>query len=270
MYLACSLAGGSVSGPVSFYCYSQLLTWGFAATEDYRTSGPLLPQQEWNKALLRTGFDGLHVALADDVEETHVTSLLVSRVPSLMEHSQDLPTVILVQTPRQKELAEVLQLPLNAQSKWKCAVVFVDSFAQDLSAYPRCISLLELDNTIFSNLTGTHFAVIQHMLRFCKPILWISTKCGRRPDSPEAAMVSGFAKTVTRENPGQSFISLNLNTAHDTAEVLLRVMDEIRSVPTILAETDLLEEGGVVYIPRLVEAPNINHLQDTTVVNNQS
>jgi NADPH:quinone reductase-like Zn-dependent oxidoreductase len=224
-----------------------------------------LSQQEWRKALQRTGFDDLHVALADDVEEIHMTSLLVSRVPSLVEPGRNLPTVILVETTRQKEIAEVLQVQLHAQSTCQCDVIFVESFVQDLSAYQSCISLLELDNTIFSTLNKTQFAVIKHMLRSCNQVLWINTKCGKRPDSPEAAMVSGFSKTITRENPGQSFISLNLNSAHDTTGIILWIMNKIRDKPITPAETDLLEEGGVVYIPRVIEAPDINHLRDSTL-----
>jgi NADPH:quinone reductase-like Zn-dependent oxidoreductase len=236
-----------------------------AAIEDYRTSGPLLPQQEWNKALLRAGFDGLHVALTDDVEETHLTSLLVSRVPNPPEPCHDLPTVILVETSSQKEVAESLQVQLKAQIGFKCDVVSIGSFAGDLSSYQRCISFLEWEGTIFSRLTATQFTAIQRMLRSFKQIVWVSQYCGSQPTDPEAAMASGFSKSITRENPGQSFICLNLNGVQHTIPVLLRVMTEICRVPFTLAETDMLEEGGMVYIPRLIEALDINRLRDSTL-----
>jgi NADPH:quinone reductase-like Zn-dependent oxidoreductase len=224
-----------------------------------------LPQQEWDKALLRAGFDGLRVALTDDVEETHLTSLLVSRVPNPSESSHDRRTVILAETSHQRQIAEALKLQLNLQIESRCDVVSIDSFVEIESGHHRCISLLELDDTIFSYLTETQFAAIRHMLRSFKQILWVSTKCGRQPESPEAAMASGFAKSVTRENPGQSFVCLNLNSTDDTTETLLRVMTEIRKVPLTLAETDMLEEGGVVYIPRLIEALDINQVRDSTL-----
>ncbi|KAF2012105.1 polyketide synthase [Aaosphaeria arxii CBS 175.79] len=235
------------------------------STEEYRSSGPLLPQHEWNKALLRTGFTELEVALADDVEETHLTSLLVSRVPNDTEPNPDLPTAILVETSRQRELAEILKFRLSALSKCEYTVFSVDSVTGDLSAYQRCISLLEFDSTIFSNLTKTQFAILKEILRACKQVLWVTTKCGRDPNKPEAAMVSGFSKTITRENPGQSFVCLDLNSTKNTTEVISQIENHIRKISPSLVETDLLEEGGVVYIPRVVEAPEINRLRDDSL-----
>ncbi|KAH9866810.1 hypothetical protein J1614_008503, partial [Plenodomus biglobosus] len=232
------------------------------ATEDYRKSGPLLPQQGWNEALLLAGFDEPHVTLADDFEETHLTSLIVSRLPSDTARSHHISTAILVETSRQKELAETLRLQLSTECQ--CDIISADSFAANASTHERLISFLELDTTIFSKLTDTQFAFVQHIVRSCKQVVWVSTKCGTRPDSPEAAMVSGFAKTITRENPSQSFVCLNLNSAPD-AEVIMRVLNEFRSIPPVLAETDLLEEGGLVYIPRLIEAPDLNRLRDSTL-----
>jgi acyl transferase domain-containing protein/NADPH:quinone reductase-like Zn-dependent oxidoreductase len=232
--------------------------------EDYRTTGPLLPQQEWSKVLQRNGFEDLHVAMADGVDDTHMTSLLVSRVSDHTKPSNDMSTVILADTSRQKEVAEVLRQKL-AQIHFECDIISVDSFLGDVSNYQRCISLLELDENIMSRLTTTQFDVLQQMARSFKQIVWLSTKCGTRADNPEAAMSSGFCKTIMRENPGQSFICLNVTSLHETADILVKVMGQICSTPPALAETDMMEENGVVYIPRLVEACDINRLRDSTL-----
>ncbi|RYO75255.1 hypothetical protein DL764_010541 [Monosporascus ibericus] len=136
----------------------------------------------------------------------------------------------------------------------------VERFPSMTSTYDQCISLLEVENTIMSRMTEFQFASLQQMVRTSKQILWVNEKCGERPEIPEAAMMAGFGKSIMREDPTRSFIHLNLHSASDATAVILRIVDQCRKVPSNRVETDLLEENGVIYIPRVVEAPQINSL----------
>ncbi|KAI1107899.1 hypothetical protein F4804DRAFT_4099 [Jackrogersella minutella] len=78
-------------------------------------------------------------------------------------------------------------------------------------------------------------------------------------------MVSGFTKSIMREDPSRILIHLNLNSVDDGAPLILRVVNKFCNTPHTLTETDLLEENGVMYIPRIVEAPQINRLLDATL-----
>lgn len=231
------------------------------AEEKSRSLGPLLSKEGWRDSLVKAGFDGFTMALSDAAEETHGLSLIVSKVLPQDTNKDDAPsTIILVQTAEQRDLAYDIQMQLSSQAAEACSVEMADSFSTATSQFDRCICLLELGRPIMDQLDIVQFACLKRLLQVCKQILWVNDSCGVGAEKPEASMISGFLKTVIREKPDVSFTHLNVELGPSIATNILRVINQLCTVNKNKRETDLVEQGGVIQIPRVVEAPHINKL----------
>lgn len=236
------------------------------ASEEYRVSGPLLTKPLWSEALQRAGFDGLRVSLSDDEkEEQHGLSLMVSLLPSPTAHNGNRSVFIITETTEQNDLAKAIRGCLDPQSPDLCNIIPISSLASVTSTCELCISLLEVGNTIMDRMTEVQFAALQQISKISRQILWINQSCGERPERPEGSMASGFGKTLMRELPHLSFIHLNVQARDFTGESpicarILRVIEQTQIVHPKEQETDLLEQGNAIYIPRVIESPHMNKL----------
>ncbi|TGJ84954.1 hypothetical protein E0Z10_g3853 [Xylaria hypoxylon] len=219
---------------------SGVLPGWWLSSEESRSSGPLLTVGDWRSSLLRAGFDGMSLAVSDGAEDIHGLTLMVSTVPSLPSGDTSLSTVIVVETPEQNELA----------------------YASTKDQYERCICLLELGQPVMDQMNETQFMSLKRMLQVSRQIMWVNNSCGGDADKPEASMVSGFSKSITRERPNLIFthINFNMESRASMSASLVRIFGRINDKHPSENETDLLEQNGMMYIPRAIEAPNINAL----------
>lgn len=235
------------------------------STEKIRSSGPLLTEPEWNEALLRADFDGLHVSLRDDDEGNHVNSLLVSHAKDSPCIRENLSTVIVTGTEEHEGLASKLQAHLRPQSDGACDIIQADLLSQSETQYDQCICLMELGNPIMAHLDDAKFEALRRVTAVAKQIIWATDGCGVGAQSPEASIVAGFAKVLERERPGLSFVHLSVHNKENAEQTILRVVDQSRTLSPEDQETDILEEDGRILVPRAVEAPDINRLRDSEI-----
>ncbi|KAI0199868.1 hypothetical protein F4808DRAFT_471302 [Astrocystis sublimbata] len=237
------------------------------ATEPFRTGGPLLSPTEWNEAVQGAGFNELQVSLSDNAAHKHMTSLLSTSLPSPYSLKSALKSAILIQSPEQLDFAKAVEVELSTDRVMSCEVITMNSIVDIMSQYDYCVSLVEFEKPSLSHLGEVRFTNLQHLMRKFKNIIWVTSRCGTRPTSPELVMMSGFAKSLMREDPSRNLIYLNVNSIEYATDTITRVVRYVSEVPVHLAETDLMEEDGVVYIPRVVEATKINRLLDSTLYN---
>ncbi|KAG6361100.1 hypothetical protein INS49_009324 [Diaporthe citri] len=237
------------------------------STEKTRTSGPLLTEPEWNEALLRADFDGLHVSLRDDAEGNHVNSLLVShaRYPSESTSKRtDLSTIIVTGKKEHDDLADRIRANLRSRSKGLCDVMHADLLSGAEIVYDQCICLMELGNPIMAHLDETKFEALRRVTTVATQIIWVTEGCGVGAQNPEASIVAGFAKVLERERPGLSFVHLNVHDREHAEDTIIRIVNQSHTLSAEDQETDLLEEeDGRVLVPRAVEAPDVNRLLDS-------
>lgn len=224
-----------------------------------------MTREEWNEALLRAGFDGLQISMPDDVEEKHGLSLLVSHPQRVDPIAQAvLSRAIIVRTSAHKDLARRIQKSLNLVVNATCDIIHFDTLENTQTVYDECICLVELGKPILASLDETEFESLRRMVTIASRYMWVTDRCGEDGRSPEAAIASGYGKVLARERPGLSFVYLNLQHEDDPNDTLLRVINynQSNALEPENYETDLMEENGVILIPRAVEAPDINHLVD--------
>ncbi|KAK9793601.1 hypothetical protein SCARD494_06185 [Seiridium cardinale] len=245
--------------------FSGVLQGWWLSSESYRTMGPLLSKPQWNDALKRCGFDGLKITLPDGPEATHGLTFIVSSVLCPEPIQRTPRTVILQETAEQNSLATSIRAHLNQESNSSCNILSTDSFAKAGSEYDQCICLWEIGHPAMGHLSDAQFTSLQRMVEVSKEILWINDSCGEAAEKPEATMIAGFAKTLARERPNLSFVHLNVELGASTEANILKTVDHRQKIDPRQHETDLLEKKGVIYIPRVVEAPHIDRLLDSEI-----
>lgn len=222
--------------------------------------------------MLQAGFDGLQISLPDDVDNNHGLSLLVSQTSTTdaslspsTDNETDISTVIVTGNPEHEQLASDLCNKLISQPNVRCEVISCTSLiAREMSPemYDQCISLLDIGKPIMTSMAEDEFKALGHMLNTAKQIFWVTEDCGEDAKNPEAWTNSGFGKTMTREHPKLSWMSLNVQRGPRMTEKILTVVQDSRGTSPNELETDIVELNGTLSIPRVVEAPHINRLLD--------
>ncbi|KAI1823452.1 hypothetical protein F4861DRAFT_549734 [Xylaria intraflava] len=240
--------------------FSGVLPGWWLSSEESRSSGPLMTVNDWRSSLIRAGFDEPSLALSDGAEDVYGLSLIVSKIPSLPSNDAGLSIVIVAETPEQNELATMIQTHVTSQFPGVCDIVTTETYISAEDQYERCICLLELGQPIMDRMSEIQFIALKQMTRVSKQIIWVNDSCGSDANKPEASMISGFGKSITRERPGLVFTHINLESRASMSANLIRIMGQINNAHPRENETDLLEQNGTIYIPRAIEAPDINAL----------
>jgi NADPH:quinone reductase-like Zn-dependent oxidoreductase len=227
--------------------------------------GPLLQVQEWEEALVRNGFNGFDIALSDNSEENHLFSFMAATLASPLESPREASLAIAWDAASHQKMATTLQGRLQRDTKSPVNLVSTSEIIESATEYDQCICLWEYDEPVLSRMTGRQFTALQRMVKAFKQIIWVTRNCGSLPDAPEAALISGFAKTIMREDPARSFTHLNLQSADLAEHSIIRVLEQSRRVLMAQTETDYAEQEGIINIPRAVEAPKMNGLYNSEV-----
>ncbi|KAI1800249.1 hypothetical protein F4811DRAFT_556979 [Daldinia bambusicola] len=240
--------------------FSAVFPGWWLSEEDYRPFGPLLTKKTWGDALQRAGFD-MRLSLGDNIkEESHGLSLLVAQLPLQEVHQGNQSVVIVAETPEQIDLAKTIQSHVFSRSSSLCDIISMCSLASTTSVYDACICLVELGTPIFDKMSETQFAALQQMPKISRKILWVNDSCGTNPTKPEASMISGFGKTITREIPNLTIMHLNVEQGDYSTKNILHIIKQIYTTSTEALETDILEQDSTIYIPRAIESPRLNEL----------
>ncbi|KAK6948366.1 hypothetical protein Daesc_010132 [Daldinia eschscholtzii] len=240
--------------------FSAVLPGWWLSSEDYRPSGPLLTKETWGDALQRAGFD-VRVSLADEPkEENHGLSLLVAQLPLQEVRDDNQSVVIVAETTEQTDLANAIKAYVSQQSSSPCDIIATNLLPSITSRYDICICLVELGTPIFDRMDETQFAALQKMPNISRKILWVNDSCGANPTKPEASMISGFGKTITREIPNLTLMHLNVEQGDHSGKNVLRIIEQIYNTSPEALETDILEQDAAIYIPRATESPHLNEL----------
>ncbi|KAI1772330.1 hypothetical protein F4818DRAFT_444554 [Hypoxylon cercidicola] len=241
--------------------FGLLEGWWFSSDEQ-NPRGPLLTKQEWHEALQQAGFEGVKIAVSDGPEDCHGLSMLVSSPAPVANGIHDeISTIIVADTAAQQEVANTLKIHLTSKSAGACDILSPASLlSTGAAAYTQCVSLIEMGSPILDRMTEEQFSAVKKMTLVAKELIWVNDRNADVHDNPEAFMITGLGKTIIRETPELGFMHLNVGPGPSAASTVAKVLDESRRVLPSEHETDMLEQDGQVYIPRVVEAPPVNSL----------
>lgn len=184
------------------------------------------------------------------------------------DSDKEISTIIVTETPEHEQLAADLRAKLTLQPSVHCEVASSSSLLAKTSSsvvYDQCISLLDIGTPFLTNMTADQFKALGQVLAISKQVFWVTEDCGEDAKNPEAWANVGFGKTMIREHPKLSWVSLNVQRGPRMTQSILKVVEQSRQIPFGEQETDLAELNGAMSIPRVVEAPHINSLLDSEI-----
>lgn len=210
---------------------------------------------------------------------------------TLYRHSNPPPTIlahgIIVLLPNNAPLA-IIRLAANIRDNMvglyaaPLMTMYADEISQNLEtiAANTVISLLDFSDNykarpFIFNASQKDFETFHALQKSAKKILWITQAAHMKPHDPKGAPFMGLARTLMSEDPLKSIVTLDLGAdtqLYDasTAQTIIRVLNHIVSDRRDTSPPDMeyAEEGGRIFIPRIVPIDSLNDFVETDQSNN--
>lgn len=246
-----------------------LLPGWWLGTEDNRKWGAVLSEKDWNDVLIKNGFSGTDVILRDkQSERMHLGSAIVSTALE-QANGQGSPNFqeVLIFAAEGSELQRNAACQIQSQvlslGVPRCEVIGPQEIAHTTVAKKCCISLLELESPILSDLEADQFTNLKKVVTSAKTLLWITAGGGESAEIPELDLVSGFSRCIRSEYSNLDFVTLALeNTTRDESSSfhhIIKVFETTMYSNQGPTEKEYIEINGIICISRIVEANYLNH-----------
>jgi len=229
--------------------------------EEHRRESPLLVEDEWDVALKETGFSGLDGSVWDTPNATahQGTTMISTAVAPTEAPLPAVPTPLIVtdgDTAHPELLALASALQHDEGDRPQITNLAQAALVPNVSRH--CV-FYHTNTATLAKLDPGTFESIRSLVMNNTSILWITRGAMDGVASPDFNLASGFLRTLRMELGG-SLIHLDLDAesilaAPAMAETVSRVYQQVFSSPdTAPREQELAERGGMVLLPRYVEA----------------
>lgn len=214
----------------------------------------------------RSNFSGADITLHDQDSPTHAFSTIVTTAPTANKEAvENLRTLIITSgaSSAQSEIATKIKETQESFSRPGCSCAIVPYCGLDLQNTRDifCIFLLELDRSVFNNLSETMFKMLKDVFRSSSRILWLRIGDDNVANNPDFGLVTGLGRSVNSENSHLHFVELAIEgnlSAADTARFIDEAYQGMLFGPTGLRETEYRGSEGMLYIPRVDEDTRLN------------
>ncbi|KAJ8122817.1 hypothetical protein ONZ43_g1083 [Nemania bipapillata] len=234
-------------------------------SEDDRTSGPLLDENEWNRRLVLSKFNGIDIVARDSQDENdRCSSMIVTTKPAQAKFS--FANVVVIQAHDASEDAKMLsthtterltKLGLDVELTTLEEATALDADGKMLVTGKPVLSLLEAETPFVHALSEADFYMLKRVLLdpsgdpiFCCTIGLLRCLRNEKPDirMHELAL-----------SPG---IQIGSQEAADFVARSVKSIFEAESLG-VEAETEIAEHDGRLYVPRLIDDKDLNRSLDT-------
>lgn len=260
-----SIQPGSLPGVI----FGTLSGW-WLGQDDGRVLSPLVSTGQWDKLLKSTGFSGVDLTAPDELESFFGASIILSQAvddtvnflraplaaPSILPPIGTL-AIVGGQTARSSSMIKDLQPILKKFAPEVHIFGTLEEFANQGDETSPMISLTELDQPIFKDLTITRFAALKKTFGTARDLLWVTS--GRRWQEPFANMTVGFGRSAKNETPELRLQFLDLEDPDNLdvrkiAEVFLRLLvraEEKNNILWPLEPEIVMDSQQCELVPRL-------------------
>ena len=243
-----------------------LLPGWWLATEQERSNGPLLADEQWQTALHKAGFANDIMVSPDLSGDAHTLSVIVSKVGAESVISEVTTVSILVQedSKLQLEVARLIGQGLsNSPHCTSWSILPLDQNNAETTKGACCIVLAELDDLYLANMNVGRLDVIRHLSNTATQVIWLTR--GREKE-PKLGLITGLARVLMNENPDLTFIDLALKE-QCSAETIASHTNKIfiQSATNSAENFDLEykeEDNGMLHISRLVPSLDLDQQLD--------
>jgi hypothetical protein len=237
------------------------------AEEENRKDSPLLSEEGWDTILRDTGFSGLNLTLPDTPDkETHQGSTMISKAImappqvsenesiSVLPRAQHSDELIIVKTDMATDTnSDKILQQIRQHEKLKGSVQEVVNFC-NLQPNGRIYILLELNSSILSDMTELNLKNLKGLMSNSRGLLWVTRGASYQSTNPNLSLVSGFLRTLRAET-GRQLVHLDLDPISDSKGTSVNTIAEVyrHCFENGDAESEFVERGGVIMIPRHME-----------------
>ncbi|KAK1996638.1 hypothetical protein LX36DRAFT_691895 [Colletotrichum falcatum] len=205
------------------FIFGTMPSW-WLGMEEGRMLSPLVEPEHWDEVLRNSGFSGVDTITPSSFQETHSNAVFVSQAVddtiSFLREPLSAPApataygggggtvlqdliIIGGSTLRTGRVVSDLKRVLGAHVSGNI-ITFkrLLDLPVDLNLSPdTCVlSISELDNPVFGDLTAASFDALKRLVAVEHTLLWVTR--GRLAGDPAASMSAGFLRTAINEVPG--------------------------------------------------------------------
>ena len=160
-------------------------------------------------------------------------------------------------------VAQEVQSRLTSTGTLLCDVIDLQDAVHELVAGKCCIFLSELKSHFLLDIKEDHFASLKNIITSARGFLWVTRGGGQRTEKPELNLVTGFARCIRSEFDRLNFVTLALeHQSHvsQMAQNIFKVFQVTMMSKEATVEQEYVDIDGLLCIPRIVEASNLNNM----------
>ncbi|QKX53295.1 uncharacterized protein TRUGW13939_00373 [Talaromyces rugulosus] len=219
--------------------------------------------EENAKILLLEEFVVLSKADLNNLEDStsanrDLSSLSTSETYNIVESAGSGSTIII--TPNsgiQRIIAQVLQKRLSSELGSPDIVTLEDINPAQYEGR-NYISLLDLDASVFHDISNDRWAAFQQILSTAKSVLWVTKGQGA-----DQGLVSGLGRVIQSEYLDLRFVEVALEASTSKDKVISHILTVLQR--TLLAEdldleTEYREQDGKLCVGRVIETTTVNSM----------
>lgn len=246
---------------------SQSTTLNFTDSDADSGPGPCFDERQWDELLLQTGFSGLDLLLPEfDGTISHEFGLIVSTAAEEPPAAYPVPEIEIIYDVAESGQQELAQFLVKYCQSNKLAPVRSSSVQEAMEYMSENqllrIFLLELHVPILSEIQPELFQQLRSLLSSTSQVLWINQGGGILPSQPQFRLGDGLFRVLMTEDSKRKLHLLSLEPRgplnikqHDHITRLIRFF---LSPSTANADTEYIEQDGVLNIPRLIASKPLN------------
>jgi NADPH:quinone reductase-like Zn-dependent oxidoreductase/ubiquinone/menaquinone biosynthesis C-methylase UbiE len=241
--------------------FATLPGWWLSEGPGYE-KGPVMDEGRWDSLLKNAGFSGIDCSLQDFPREPEQNgSMMYSTAVS--PGPEEVPEVVIVcENPPDGLPMKKLHEQVHALTGRTPTLASLGE--EDVSG-KICIFIQELNKPLLVDISPHSFEDIQKLFSVAHSVLWVVQDANIDCRNPDASMAIGLLRTI-RSETGMRIVTLDLDKYQspdgqsivDTiARVFKWTLVSTKS-SSLNTEMEYVERGGIVRIPRLVLASELN------------
>ena len=166
-----------------------LLPGWWLAKEPSREWSPILCEEAWSRAFLRSGYVGTDICMSDHVDhDLQAMSVLVASAPSTTpnEPQYDRYAIIIdYGSSLQWEVASQIKSAIEEAGNDSCNINQIQKLELDVLGSAGVVSLLELDSPVLALISEELLATFKVVLSLASSVVWVTGGGGNMPQDAE-------------------------------------------------------------------------------------
>ena len=232
------------------YGFGILSGW-WLGEADGRPNRPNVTIDRWDKELRAAGFSGADTVVYDGQEPHRYCAAIISQPMYNPADSIVHTKITILCNNRESELANSLQVALLNASYSVSFAKLEDESADD----QEVISILDLENSLLTELTESKLVAIQKFLRnrTSRKVLWIMPPSQVSCQDPRSAQSVGFIRSVQSEL-SYTIFTLEVNPKEPKfAQLTLKILQKIQTshdTQELLPDREFAIHDGLIHVGR--------------------